>query len=937
MEWCRKNATAVVIASCVFLALATVAVVTYRSDSTPATNESHNYAQSLAHNGTQHEHHSSKHGQHGYKHGGVHHHSGPRDEHGPPVWLLGRYEFQPVVNGWLRGTIEVTREGKLQWRSANWATWSLELDLAHGLLRTAEDNPAWSACKDAGEDACAYTLHANREGVDWSQMTPEEICEVFDGVVVAGMFYQKVETYAEWAPRRYVGHYASEADGGTIVYDDLNNLRYIPDGDAGGGIPLTFDMTSDTMRIVGEGCTADAANATSTDGNSCEFVFDHSGTPAFTYQGQTYKQTEPDHYPQAGYVVGRYENPAAAYTDNAWLSGCLVQHPYKEKTFIWTVDADWSIELHLNLHHGVFKPSDDIYKVLPTCDTLIGGCFYRMMHEIEYPGYINAIIPEASRASNYIGFAFNAGEYRKVSDDMSACHDPPPVKQGVRVPRMTRWNRDVVEMLEEYGGVESEFSQKQVDCLDAFFTAENMLRAHHNEEALDVLRRLWELYPIGEQAWYNGESMTAPYGLQFGLPTVYYGLRMLTEIAEHRLGPHGSDDPQHIVKWQVTVVPEIHRVHARNMGAVYNGTGDSEYVRIDERVDAANGEHLYDVTSWVFREYVTAITDGILKVELNVRDNDRLYNTDANGTRTEVFPEGRCVGDAASNAMFCGMHEHSFEIYSPEDLATVDWWWVIYPSVWWPAPEDLGNAVAISGGMGGYPHATGQSPIFIADDVFMLHKLGFMGSGTYSELESRAWMPQWFAHEFYHHVFLIYKELDLDRAPWHSWFDRAQWPDDFEGLMEMDYFQEALHKRLRPLAGTADSLAERLTPHGPAKPMDITKAGIHVEDLYGTYERRPVENTWHTGTIKPNANSGRLTWTNAAGVSWTLSPALHRSMLESGSDNPYFTTCEASDQEDLCAFILSLRRQSESMIAGDESPWELEGFRFFGELYVKVN
>jgi len=42
-----------------------------------------------------------------------------------------------------------------------------------------------------------------------------------------------------------------------------------------------------------------------------------------------------------------------------------------------------------------------------------------------------------------------------------------------------------------------------------------------------------------------------------------------------------------------------------------------------------------------------------------------------------------------------------------------------------------------------------------------------------------AYFPQWFQHEFFHHLYRSYPDLKLEAAS-HQWFDRLSWPRDFE-------------------------------------------------------------------------------------------------------------------------------------------------------------
>lgn len=58
----------------------------------------------------------------------------------------------------------------------------------------------------------------------------------------------------------------------------------------------------------------------------------------------------------------------------------------------------------------------------------------------------------------------------------------------------------------------------------------------------------------------------------------------------------------------------------------------------------------------------------------------------------------------------------------------------------------------------------------------------------------------------------------------------------------------------------------------------------------GTYERRPVENSWHVGSIELIKTDGksRLRWKNKAGVSWYLSPGKDGLTLNTDRSNPYY-------------------------------------------------
>jgi hypothetical protein len=52
--------------------------------------------------------------------------------------------------------------------------------------------------------------------------------------------------------------------------------------------------------------------------------------------------------------------------------------------------------------------------------------------------------------------------------------------------------------------------------------------------------------------------------------------------------------------------------------------------------------------------------------------------------------------------------------------------------------------------------AEGFSPFFIIDDRWIVRKPPHIGTGEYSDVERSVYLPQWFQHEFFHHLFRTY-------------------------------------------------------------------------------------------------------------------------------------------------------------------------------------
>ena len=119
-------------------------------------------------------------------------------------------------------------------------------------------------------------------------------------------------------------------------------------------------------------------------------------------------------------------------------------------------------------------------------------------------------------------------------------------------------------------------------------------------------------------------------------------------------------------------------------------------------------------------------------------------------------------------------------------------------------------------------------------------------------------MHVWFQHEFMHYVFWSYPDLKLE-ATSHQWFDRRNWPADFVGDWELDYFAEAITKRLLT---AQPSLAETFQA-----PTFADLSTLDLQKLVGNDERRPILNGWHEVSI--TLENSQLRWSNQASHQFT--------------------------------------------------------------------
>lgn len=417
-----------------------------------------------------------------------------------------------------------------------------------------------------------------------------------------------------------------------------------------------------------------------------------------------------------------------------------------------------------------------------------------------------------------------------------------------------------VELLEtfyaDHGGREA-FPEPAASALEALLLAEDEVDAGDLSSARARVEGLFAVWPHASDGW----LVAAPAGLNLGSPVAYYGLRMLERIVAA-----GPREPAGTLQMTAIVAPcaTVTRPTLPDLAP--------ETVSLDLDPDIlANDARVLRESTNLFRRWVTAITAGVT-VELVV------VPMEGCATVTYTDDGSTIVSYPDTAAMVAAI---------PADVARdADFFWVIAPS---GVPGD-GSGYGrhfITGGMGG----VGARPLFLSDDGWFVRKPEHLGRGRYSTIERRAYQPQWFQHEFMHHLFRTWPEFGLEDTS-HQWFDRSTWPDDFEGRFEPDYYSEAIDKRL---LGATPSLAEALRGRTYAD-MDTTP----LSAVAGEFRREPVENDWHLVAV--TVASAEATWTNQAGVSWSL--LVRQGTLYSGRGCPYGEQrldVELADEGDVAA------------------------------------
>ena len=391
-------------------------------------------------------------------------------------------------------------------------------------------------------------------------------------------------------------------------------------------------------------------------------------------------------------------------------------------------------------------------------------------------------------------------------------------------------------------GARDTFPQENVNAFEALLYAEDDLIAGNPDAAINRVDAIFDVRPQGDVGWPFGGTA----GSNIGSPVGYYGMRMIEHIDEITTSP--GQEP--LIMTGVVATCTDARIPQPGGAAP-----KMERFDLHPGILADDARRLFLATG-LFRKWVEAITRG-RRVDL------RIYVIEGCTTTDFTLDPGYVRSYANSNDMLSKV---------PAQIADeTDLWWVVAPSGIRNTESELGRH-PITGGMG---LSSDGRPLFLSDDLWFMSKPEHMGTGDWIEAEVRAYHPQWFQHEFMHHLYRTWPELGLE-ASGHQWFDRNTWPADFVGTFEPDYYYESINKRL---LSVSPSLSE-----GLSAPDFAGADQFALSDFSGRYERLPVENPWHQVTVSLGADN-KLTWTNDANVSW--SRIIDGDTRKTGPDCPY--------------------------------------------------
>jgi hypothetical protein len=330
-------------------------------------------------------------------------------------------------------------------------------------------------------------------------------------------------------------------------------------------------------------------------------------------------------------------------------------------------------------------------------------------------------------------------------------------------------SQNLLNFYNENGGRNS-FNSNQILALEALILGFNKIQIGDFEEAKLMVDNVFNKIPYSESLWMDnthGFSNCKNCSLNIGTPIAYYGLRMLDDIIFL-----GNPEKNGTINMTVVIAPcaVVSRPTTSNL--------DEEIVNLNVNPKILENDfQLLKNSTALFRNWVKAITGG-LEINLSFVQIDNCTNVNFNYDGVNVFsyPDTHNMINSVSESI------------SEE----TDFWWVIAPS---GVPGDGSDfdiqGDFITGGMGLYGPGL---PVFISDDAWFTRKPEHMGVGDYNEIEIMAYMPQWFQHEFMHHLFRKWNEFGLEESG-HQWFDRSTWPSDFIGVYESDYYAESIRKR----------------------------------------------------------------------------------------------------------------------------------------------
>ncbi len=299
-----------------------------------------------------------------------------------------------------------------------------------------------------------------------------------------------------------------------------------------------------------------------------------------------------------------------------------------------------------------------------------------------------------------------------------------------------------------------------VEVVTKLLEAEDKVLAEDYRAARTIIDALIAAYPLSDDVWGSilqtgNDKSTHPH---LGEPGAYAHLRMLddiTKVGVSKLLP-GTRPIQMAI-----VMPACSDIFPKTGQPVLNR-------RLNPEIEVDSYEVVRQSLR-LFQSYILAISGGELRLELNFYKIDACTQID----RVNGYDYNAPIRQLPA-----------------EVIEKTDMFWLVYPG-----DLNVGGDAGGGSGMGGF--GAPLKPVFISEDDWIIKKRApDQGGGARTEVERRLYLPEWVQHEFFHHLFRSWPELNLEKDGNHQWFDRSKWPADFIGKTEEDYYAEALNKRL---------------------------------------------------------------------------------------------------------------------------------------------
>ena len=317
-------------------------------------------------------------------------------------------------------------------------------------------------------------------------------------------------------------------------------------------------------------------------------------------------------------------------------------------------------------------------------------------------------------------------------------------------------------------GAKSSFDQDWVELLTKLLDAEDKVAAEDFKGARLIVDELIKKYPLmdnntpgGNAWWINYSKMylrnPRPH---FGEPGLYAHLRMLDDIT--KMGVSKTLLGKTILRMAI-VMPTCTDIVPESGPTLTNE-------RLSPEIEA-NDFAVVRQSLRLFQSYLLAISGGELRLELKFYKIEKCL---------QIKPETRYL---------LGSFTTPLDQLPEGEAKKADMFWLIYPNHF-----DKGAEITFKGGMSSYDSG---KPLFMSEDDWIIKKRApQQGSGSRTEVERRMYLPEWVQHEFFHHLMSSWKqELGLPNTD-KEWADNRTWPADFTGILEEDFFSEALNKRL---------------------------------------------------------------------------------------------------------------------------------------------